>query len=146
MSAGPTDAVRLSARALGPLLMVLAGLLAWRAELGLAGAAAGGLLGGLVLALHPLTEGWREARRALPVNLTLLFLIFGLVLMAAAWIVPVAAPALSPQDARLEAALLAGQAAQVLAAVGAAIVSGAALTVAFALFVARAPDLRDEGW
>jgi hypothetical protein len=146
MSASPTDAVRLSARALGPALMAFAGLLAWRAELGLAGAAAGGLLGGIVLTLHHLTEGWREARRAWPIGYSLLILVIGLGLAAAAWAVPVLLPALSSGQAGLQAAMIAAPLAGALQAVGAAAIAGSSCALAFAVLAARAPDLRDEGW
>jgi hypothetical protein len=140
MSAGPTDAVRLSAQALGPLLMVFAGLLAWRTDIGLSGAVAGGLLGGLALALHPLTEGWREARRALPLGWILALLTVGLALIAGGWCGPVLAPA--RQSSTLP---IVEQAAQAAMALGAALVSGAAGALAVALLVGRAVDLRDEG-
>ncbi len=146
MSAGPTDALRLSARALGPLFLAFAGVLAWRADLGLAGGAAAGLLAGVVLALHPLTEGWREARRALPVNASTGLLSAGLLGLAISWLAPAFCAAFVGADQRLAAVLAAMAASKLILCVSGAVVAGAALTLALSVFVARAPDLQDEGW
>ena len=145
-SGGGVDFVRRAARAFGPLLIVFAGLLAWRAELGLAGAAAAGLAIGVVMSLHLLVEGWREARAATPVGLRLGLIAVGSALMAAGWLAPTLAPGLAPDPLALRAALIGIEIADPLLSAGAALAMAGVVLTALAVFVARAPDLNDEVW
>lgn len=146
MSSGGVDLVRRAARAFGPLLMVLAGLLAWRADLGVAGAAAAGLAVGTVMSLHLLVEGWREARAAVPLGFRLGLMAAGAAFLALGWVAPVLGPALAAESLALQAALLAIDLADPLLSAGAALALAGAVLTAFAAFVARASDLNDEVW
>lgn len=146
MTGGGVDLIRRAARAFGPLLIAFAGLLAWRAELGLAGAAAAGLVIGMVMILHLLVEGWREARAAVPIGLRLTLIALGAGLLALGWLAPALAPAVAPEAYALQAALIGIDLADPLLSAGAALaMAGVTLTVV-AVFVARAPDLNDEVW
>lgn len=145
-SGGSVDLVRRAARAFGPLFIALSGLLAWRADLGLAGAAAAGLAVGAVMSLHLLLEGWREARAALPLGFRLGLMAVGAALLALGWVAPVLGPALVPETLALQTALLAIYLADPLLSAGAALALAGAVLSAFAAFVARASDLNDEVW
>lgn len=144
MTAGPIDVIRITTRAFGPLLIAFAGLLAWRTELGLSGAVAGGLLIGLVIALHPLVEGWRAARAALPVGATRAMTLTGLIVIGVAWALPVMGPALAPASLSLTVAIAAIDLADPLLAVGAALTSAGFFIFVLSILIARAPDFSDE--
>jgi hypothetical protein len=133
MTGGGVDLIRRVARAFGALLIAFAGLFAWRIELGLAGAAAAGLAIGMVMSLHLLLEGWREARAAVPIGLRLTLIALGSGLLA-------------PEAYALHAALIAIDLADPLLSAGAALAMAGSTLAVLAVFVARAADLNDEVW
>jgi hypothetical protein len=146
MTGGGVDLIRRVARAFGALLIAFAGLFAWRIELGLAGAAAAGLAIGMVMSLHLLLEGWREARAAVPIGLRLTLIALGAGLLALGWLAPSLAPVLAPEAYALHAALIAIDLADPLLSAGAALAMAGSTLAVLAVFVARAADLNDEVW
>jgi hypothetical protein len=135
----------LGAKAIGPLMAVFAFVLAARGDLGIAGGVIGGLVLALVGVLHMLIAGVAMARQAMPVKALLGVLWLGVSLMGVGWVVPVAGSLVAPQLGAwgLFAAFGFGPG---LCTAGALLATAGAGQLGFLAFVARAPELSDEAW